>query len=70
MNAQNWETARSSKNGGALSFTDAAEAWKNRPATHWYPLSTAETDKWVTQSFLDSQRARSGKVAIGGHVIS
>jgi hypothetical protein len=70
MNEQNWETARSVKNGGTLSFTEAAEAWKNRPADFWYPLGTDETDKWITKSFLDSQRARTGVIAVGGHVVN
>ena len=58
MNDEYWEAARSAKNGGSLSFTEAMDAWKQRPQDHWYPLSTAETDKWITKEFLASMRAR------------
>lgn len=68
MSDQYWETARSVQNGGSLSCTEAAAAWKERPADHWYPLSTDESDKWITKSVLNAQRSRSGVVSNGGHI--
>jgi len=56
-----WELARSARNGGTLSFTEAAEAWKNRPNEHMYPLSTDPTDKWVgefTKRLIEENASR------------
>lgn len=66
---KNWEVARTVQNGGDMSFSQAASAWKTRPANHEYRLSSDKTDDWQKGTFLDTMKSRSGRVVREGHEV-
>ncbi len=51
---------RTKRNGGNLSFTEAAEAWSKEP--HIYEVSTEPTSKWAAEWTKKQQAERTGNL--------